>query len=453
MFFPFILRISPLLPVFVILLYSPKSFGQVYSFKQITVHVGKNILIENRSDTGQFIEPCIAVDPLDTNHLVVASMTSRDPKSGALQGCVIYNSFDGGKSWQRTTELGQSCSDPWLTLTENGSVLTLLGRSRLLPDTLNQQLLVFFSSDRGMTWAGSPQSLGGGHDYPRSVGKRDGTIYISSGITFLDQYKLNRFGIYVGKLNPGSHYVQSLQRIIPNNLNQQPDAMAVTPDGSLYITYTDIQRPVEGRGFRGRAGELKSKRVWSLKSSDEARNFSLPAFITEAGARFASLAIDTARSSKFFGKLYVAFMGDEMTTINVSTSSNNGEWWSAPVSIESSSTTRMSRMFPQVAVNQAGVLGVAWLDKRDDPNGDCYAPYIAFSVDGGVSFTEPIKIATTVSCPGQALTGRLGGRWPLGGDYFGLAAGGSGSFHLVWSDARNGKFQLMTSVVKVNLNR
>jgi hypothetical protein len=37
----------------------------------------------------------------------------------------------------------------------------------------------------------------------------------------------------------------------------------------------------------------------------------------------------------------------------------------------------------------------------------------------------------------------------MGGDYFGLTAGADGRFHLVWSDARDGAFQIWTAAVSV----
>ena len=35
-------------------------------------------------------------------------------------------------------------------------------------------------------------------------------------------------------------------------------------------------------------------------------------------------------------------------------------------------------------------------------------------------------------------------RWPAGGDYRGIVSTGKGKFQIVWSDSRNGYYQLFT---------
>ena len=100
-------------------------------------------------------------------------------------------------------------------------------------------------------------------------------------------------------------------------------------------------------------------------------------------------------------------------------------------------------------VNKGGVLGVSWLDGRDDPTGHCYALYFTASLDGGDTFLPPTRVSTTPSCPDSQRNGASFDRWPRGGDYHGLAATSDGLFHALWPDASSGVFQTMTARLEV----
>lgn len=72
------------------------------------------------------------------------------------------------------------------------------------------------------------------------------------------------------------------------------------------------------------------------------------------------------------------------------------------------------------------------------------------SLNGGASFLPERQPSDSVSCPDASTNGAAFGRWPTGGDYFGMAAAPGGRFHAVWPDARSGTFQLRTSTVDVD---
>jgi len=100
-------------------------------------------------------------------------------------------------------------------------------------------------------------------------------------------------------------------------------------------------------------------------------------------------------------------------------------------------------------VNKDGVIGVSWLDGRDDPTGRCYGVYFTASLDGGDTFLPPSRVSTTPSCPDPQRNGGSFDRWPRGGDYHGLAATSDGQFHVLWPDASGGVFQVTTARLEV----
>jgi hypothetical protein len=182
-------------------------------------------------------------------------------------------------------------------------------------------------------------------------------------------------------------------------------------------------------------------------------------------------------------------------------SADKGETWSNPIKINDNPPSlgkgpRDFRMTPVVAVNQKGIVGVAWYDRRDDPTRRCWDYYMAFSLDGGQSFGQNIKITSSPSCPEKNMAPSIRitnispepkeeektkeekqqseereeqegkkpktpsieisfdrGRsvWP--GHYTGLAADAKGRFHPMWADRRNGPQQLYTAVVEVFLEK
>jgi hypothetical protein len=107
-----------------------------------------------------------------------------------------------------------------------------------------------------------------------------------------------------------------------------------------------------------------------------------------------------------------------------------------------------------VAVNNQGVVGIAWYDGRDDPRGyrsvfRCQHVYFTASLDGGRTFLPGVKVSEAENCPDTPRNAEAGRRWVAGGDYFGLAAEAAGAFRLLWADSREGIYQLRSSTVRV----
>jgi hypothetical protein len=105
-----------------------------------------------------------------------------------------------------------------------------------------------------------------------------------------------------------------------------------------------------------------------------------------------------------------------------------------------------------LAVNRDGILGIAWTDGRHAISAaDCYDIYFSASLDGGQTFLPEQRVSQATSCPETTANGAIGRIFaPSGGDYIGMITDSTGRFLLLWSDARHGPFQLMTSLLHVN---
>jgi len=447
-------KLKQLYGLFALLCLPFLSLGQSQTALDPTqIQIGDEILIDFKLPNRQLIEPRIATHPTVANHLIAVGWvmpTSGDRHDLDVESCAVFFSKDGGKSWNQGPLLGRGCADPWITLSEKGALLTSLGTHPSLPDSDEDQLLAYFSFNGGETWSLNPQSLGYFHDGPRSVANQQGTTYVISSQSTVNERGKPRFPIYIGRAKAGQAFVDKRTSITPSNLNLNSDGIATLADGTLLVSYQDFQRPVNGFRNRGRRGVLKTRREWVVTSEDGGLSFSEPKLITEACFdRAGDLAVDLSKGA-FHDRIYCICSGSDYKSILLSSSHDQGEEWTDAEAIELPDTLKGIRREPQLAVNNQGILAVAWMDGRDAPDRKCFTPYITFSSDGGQSFSPVRRVGEALSCPKPAEAGIfVPRRWPSGGDYFGLASAADGRFHLLWADARTGKFQLYTAAISV----
>jgi len=416
-----------------------------------TYEVEPDVLVARATEGWVLIEPHLAAHPTDPNRLVAAAWvhpTGDSPR--ADEHCAVFGSSDGGRSWERHDLTTIGCGDPWVSITSQGTtILTALATHAALPDADNN-LVAFFSHDAGRTWHDVPQGLGGAFDGPRSLAAPDGTIYVVAHQARRESSGKLRFTVFVGRVPPGRAHVETMNRVLPSNLNLGSDGAGILSDGTLVITYNDFQRAVPGAGFRSREGALQVTRTWAMTSADGGGSFSIPLLVTEGcWFRPTFLAADTS-SGPFKDRLYNVCRAEDHLAVLLMYSADGGDVWSAATPIEAPASTPGARTEPQVAVSGEGVVGVVWMDGRDDPSGRCYAPYFAASLDGGSTFGPAVRVASELSCPDPARAGEFPTRrWPRGGDYFGVAAAADGRFHVLWPDARSGAFEVWTASVSV----
>jgi len=188
-----------------------------------------------------------------------------------------------------------------------------------------------------------------------------------------------------------------------------------------------------------------------------------------------SLAVDPG-SRAFRDRLYAAWddWRVEPREVLLAYSADSGRTWSKPVVVNEprrrSDPGASSNDFgPLVAVNAAGVVGVAWRDRRESVDGLGWQLRFAASFDGGETFTPSLPVSTGRMKAGQdeewlvtALGSRSSGtavdpmfvrllrqEWSSGGHTSGITADANGTFHLLWADNHTGVHQLWTSAIRV----
>jgi hypothetical protein len=190
-------------------------------------------------------------------------------------------------------------------------------------------------------------------------------------------------------------------------------------------------------------------------SANSGRTFSEPFAITATlGERkgYFHLVSDT-QSSKFKDRLYfvrAAGYGGSFDGILLNYSNDKGRTWSPDRRVDLFDENGKGKaMVPSIAVNADGIVGISWVDSRNDPTRNKTDIYFTISMDGGESFLRPVRITEVSSNPRSEKNSDVANKFPGGGHYLGLTARLDDSFQLVWSDSRNGFFQLQTCNVVV----
>jgi hypothetical protein len=144
------------------------------------------------------------------------------------------------------------------------------------------------------------------------------------------------------------------------------------------------------------------------------------------------IAIDNSTGAHA-GTLYAAFYTLLNTYMEqeVAHSTDGGATWSKPVRV-TPTTDKHDQFFNWIHVSSKGVVGVTWLDRRNDPANISYQAYASFSTNGGVSFQANKNLASVSSNP---LDDGFGGYFM--GDYTGNAWYGT-KLYVASCDTRNG---------------
>jgi hypothetical protein len=131
----------------------------------------------------------------------------------------------------------------------------------------------------------------------------------------------------------------------------------------------------------------------------------------------------------YAGNIYVAMYSWTGTYMQVQVvrSTDGGSTWSAPVPVAPSSATH-DQFLPWMSVSRSGLIGITWMDRRNDPADVKYQPFAAFSHDGGQTFGTNVVLNRKFSDP------NIAGRYM--GDYATNAWIGT-NFLAAWMDASN----------------
>ena len=416
------------------------------------------------SEGGQPVnEDPIAANPSNAQQLLTGG---NDFNCNSLLG--FYASGDGGSSWNRTcmntlASFPIGCGDPGVGYDLTGTAF-ITGIDSSSSSCFPGVIAFEKSKDNGTTWskpalAVTPLFSGGLTDKPwlqmddNKSSPHTNALYIS--VTQFDASARDT-EISVSHSDDGrdtwkTAAVDTLQ--VSPQVDQFSD-LAIGNDGTVFVSWMRCT----ANGPTGDCGGTQATFLLS-KSTDGGKTWSTPVTIAavtlvpdpnaccffgqlpNTGERVSDIpviGIDNS-SGPHAGNLYAAFYTwtGSFMVVEVATSSNGGSTWGTPVRVTGAPN---DEFFPWLSVSSGGLVGVTWLDRRNDPTNLSYEAFAAVSGDGGATFPN-LQIASVASNPNN--DGFGGG---FMGDYTGNAWNSTGTtLYASWMDSRN-RFNMQDEV-------
>jgi hypothetical protein len=244
--------------------------------------------------------------------------------------------------------------------------------------------------------------------------------------------------------------------LLPNDLNNQNGDLALLADGSLLASFQEIDR---------HGTFLSSPRLWVVRSVDGGGAFSPPRLVAEDFIALSPVFGVRRGTSTERDHVYMGWLGTKPArNLYVTSTTDGGLNWAAPLPVLPDPWPETLRLphSPVLAVDSAGTLGLLWMEPQAHMNETCFIASFTASVDGGLTFLAPVKLADVLSCPNTPTnqiaispqeSPTVARRWPDGGDYYGLVAVPGKGFHAVWSDSHTGTFQLWSTGIRIETTR
>jgi len=357
----------------------------------------------------------------------------------------LYRSSDGGRSWSLLTRLGFLDNED---ITVDRTAGRFAGRIYLYGNNNRgekRDLWLLHSSDGGRTFAQSARTTLSDTTYSDAIHAGPGVVTAAGtlglpfylerrGATVLDR----TLTLAVARSTDGGAHIS------------EPAPIAVVP----FCART--KQTTEGLAF-GKTG-----RIPPMMAADHS-------------------------SGPFRSRSYIAWgqMLRDHCTIMAAYSDDDGRSWSKPVRVSdepprAAGAPGPDAFLPTIAVNNEGIVGLTWYDRREDASDRSDRLRFSASLDGGESWSPSVPVsrrANLVSTPPRypahawvsgggarraaSRTSRISSTVALGprlyegwndvhGDYAGIAVGTDGRFHAFWIDNRTGVAQLYTAAVNVS---
>ena len=372
-------------------------------------------------------EPSIAIDINDTLHIAIGWRQFDDIASNFRQAGWSYSN-DGGATWNMSIiDEGNFRSDPVLDYDLQGNFYY----NSLTPYP-DWECEVYKSTNGGATWDAGTYAYGGDKQWmaiDRTNGVGSGNIYTNWTV----DYTACTYGNFTRSTDGNASY-ESCEYIEAEPYYGMP---AVDADGYLYVvgggvsTTLTVTRSVNAQ-IPGATIEWDAPVFVDL-------NGSLGGFggINPEGL-LGQANIDIDRSGgPGHGNIYVLasvapYSGPDEGDVAFAKSIDGGLTFTDPIWINDEKNDGNTHWFGTMSVAPNGRIDVIWLDTRDGGGDDYSSLYYCYSVDQGETWSANMKLSSSfdphVGYPSQNKMG----------DYFDMTSDDKGA-HLAWSNTLNGE--------------
>jgi hypothetical protein len=461
--------------------------------------VGPNIHISKALEHLSHGETYIAVDPNNSRRLLGVSMVFSEEMNKTYS--LVYASQDGGEHWTPTQEIKgfAHAADPVCTFGPDGTAyFVAIGIGK---DARDSGDLVFYrSKDGGLTWLGPTIIFsafqGADREYlvaDHTHGPYRGRIYIN-GLSWVHHlggpHRASAIGVW-RSLDNGESFSEPVKMASWGSryMNGIGNGVVLS-DGTficLFAELRDYWQPDGSRKVPENTPGRPNAELFVITSSDGGQSLARPtkvsdwykgdSFYDKSISDIPYLAVDQS-GGPFADRLYAVWPDERSgrAEILLSYSPDRGKNWSEPLVVNDDHTAKglsggPDHLHPQVAVNNDGVVGVTWYDRRDNPEDLGYWVRFAASLDGGETFLPSVRVSEAPMSHSEKEKWIVHGfsfpaaspvsnglnlmlvldNWHYhAGDTVGLAADAEGVFHPIWIDNRTGIHQVWTAPIKVN---
>jgi hypothetical protein len=398
----------------------------------------------------------IAVNPLHPGILLAGA---NDYSCTYLAAVAMYMSDNGGSTWTRTCQTvatgGEGLGDP-------GVGFDLQNNAYATGVQLNSSgvysIVIEKSSDNGLQWS-SPQVAvpalfeGGITDKDwLQIDTNAGSEFVNAlyiSVTQFDTSKDTQITVS-HSTDGGTTFTMvpvSSMALYPN-INQFSD-MAIGSNGTVNLTWMNCTAngPNDDCGGTTAAFMLSTstdggntwstpKAILTAKLAPDSNGCCFYGALPNTNERISnipSIAIDNSGGAHN-GNLYVAYYSWSGTFMRVAlaTSTNAGSTWRS-VPVASTSVTTHDQFFPWVSVDSKGLVGISWLDRRNDPANVNYEAFAAYSSNGGTTISANVDLSTAPSDPNHDGFGGF-----FIGDYIGNVFSSTNRFYVTFTDTTTG---------------
>jgi hypothetical protein len=379
----------------------------------------------------------IVADPVNPKNILVGS---DDYNCSQYESLGFYISFDGGSGWKQVCMSsrffdGQEytpAAGPILGYDRNG--VAYIGGPYGSSGSGGQSWgpEAFEKSSDGVTWSAPAPAMVRQNYFPdycwmavdtNVTSPYVNSVYISC-VMIGPNNQNTRNQVVVSHSNDGGDTWQ-LVNVAPPQINPDVDSytdLTIGNDGTVYVTWMYCNS-----GFYF-CDDDYGYMVFS-KSSDGGNTWTAPTRMatvklnhgnvpnSKAGVwDTPAIGVDNS-NGPHAGNLYVVMYNwtGKFMQVQVVRSTDGGGAWSKPVPVAAGITH--DQFLPWISVSPTGLVGVSWLDRRNDPANIDYQAFSAISVDGGLSFQPNVQLTTAFSDPDKFFGDYTGNTWD-GPDYF-----------------------------------
>jgi hypothetical protein len=385
-----------------------------------------------------------AINPKDTNNIIICSMRNNPSNFLAPLTFPIYYTKDFGATWNLSqfdgTKAGEFIlggGDPILVFdTEGVAYLCWLTLTTNLTLTSKIALKYASSKDGGATWTTAAKPLDEGNAgnlldilagnvsgnikfvdkewlaVDRSNSPYRNTIYASY-LTIEAQNNIASTKITLRKKSANSEEFSSKSIVVHENDYKLVQFTSIDVDnkGTVHITFAGtpdslnwsfyyVQSKDGGETF---TPEMKitdfhlprlsaDEPIGNIVGIDEARIYPCP-----------QLAIDKSNGIHE-GTLYYVWTANGITKkeaagldIYFTCSKDGGSTWEVPSVLNDDGLKENHQFYPSIAVNEQGKIIVSWYDRREDIDNINTSYYMTYSLDGGDSFIPNFAVSSKSS--------------------------------------------------------